>query len=69
MRFVARSEWDLLMTDADAECGMSLNAVVFLIMTWCRPVIWPTVVALCIDIRLAILPARCQSELIYLFIA
>ena len=39
-----------------ADEGDSLKAFVFLIMTWHRPDIGPTVVALWIDILLAIVP-------------
>jgi hypothetical protein len=40
----------------EADDANSLNAFVFLMMTWQRPDIGPTVVALWIDILLAIVP-------------
>ena len=51
-----RSDCDLLIAVVDEELGMSLNEFVFLIMTWQSPDIGPTVVALWIDILLAIVP-------------
>jgi hypothetical protein len=56
MRFVVRRDCDLLIAVVAAELGMSLKEFVFLIITWQRPDIGPTVVALWIDILLAIVP-------------
>ncbi len=53
MRFVVRSDWDLFIEARDAD---SLKALVFLMMTWQSPDSGPTVVALCIEILLAIVP-------------
>ena len=46
IRFVVSRDCDLLMEEQDAELDMSLQAFVFLIITWQRPDIGPTVVAL-----------------------
>lgn len=40
--------------------AVSLDECVFFMMTWQRPVVGPTVVALCIEILLAIVPSICQ---------
>jgi hypothetical protein len=56
IRLVVRSDCDLLM---EAGAAGSLEAFVFLIMTWQSPDIGLTVVALCIDILLAMVPIRC----------
>jgi hypothetical protein len=48
------------MAVVDADVGMSLKAFVFLIMIWQSPDIGPTVVALWIDILLAIVPGGHQ---------
>ena len=56
IRLVVRSDCDLLM---EAGATSSLETFVFLMMTWQSPDIGSTVVALCIDILLAMVPSRC----------
>ena len=46
----------------EADATGSLTAVVFLIMTWQRPDVDPTVVALWMDILLAIVPWDYQQR-------
>lgn len=55
--FVVSSDCDLLMEDEDVG---SLAELVFFMITWQRPVVGPTVVALCIEIRLAMVPNACE---------
>lgn len=57
IRFVVRSDWDLLIELGAVD---SLHALVFLMITWKRPVIDPTVVALWIDSLLAVVPTSRQ---------
>ncbi len=62
MRFVVRRDCDLFIETDDA---LSLNAFVFLMMTWQRPVFGPTVVARWIDILRAIVPSEQVSTLLW----
>lgn len=56
IRFVVRRDCDLFIETVDA---LSLNAFVFLIITWQRLVWGPTVVARWIEILLAMVPNDC----------
>jgi hypothetical protein len=57
IRFVVRSDWDLFMLIDDTEWEISRKELVFLIMTWHNDDFGPTVVALGIEIRRAIVPS------------
>jgi hypothetical protein len=60
MRFVMRRDCDLFMEVPDVAWSMLLLACVCFIMTWQSPDIGPTVVALWIEILLAMVPSGSQ---------
>jgi hypothetical protein len=60
MRFVVRRDCDLLIEAHDAEWGILLREFVFLMITWQSPDFGPTVVALWMEILLAIVPTKSQ---------
>jgi len=61
IRLVVRRDWDLFMLVDEADWEISFKVVVFLISTWHSDDFGPTVVALWIEIRRAIVPSICQT--------